>query len=439
MEKIKVVWICHFSNRATRAKLKILSYLFISPLVKFFTGTDVKNKGNVDIAPWVSGLIQEFEKYENIELHVISPQVGLKGLVSEFKIKDICYHFYSPDISFLLNLLTKNVAIWRKLQPASRIVNNIIRRIQPQIVHLIGAENYYHSCVVLDIKKLPILVSCQTIYSNPQRLSFFPQANQTKNWAIELLIHKNQKYFACGGRLHRDLLLKNNPEAIVFKAFFPTKMPVSIESNEIEFDFVCFAAVHGQKKGTIDTVKALASVKEIKPEVKLNIVGKCPQDVRDSLNKLIDDLGIKKNVYFNDYFPAHEDMFKQILKAKFAVLPSKLDVISTTIREAMHLGLPVITYKTSGTPMLNSEKECVLIAELGDVNNLAEKMINLLQSKILADTLRRNAKEFFNNNYNNSDESLKLVETYHAVINHYSKGFEIPQALLFNLDKHPLY
>jgi len=438
-QKIKVVWLCHFSNSQNRAKMNLSSNRYLYRLIKKITGKEAKNTKLKDIAPWISILIQEFEKFEEVELHVISPQAGLRGLVSEFEINGIFFHFYTPDISLFLSALIKNVKLWLKLQPGSPIVKRFIKRIKPDVVNLIGAENYYHSCVVLNLKDIPMLCTCQTIFTNPERLIFNPNADKTKNWAIELLIQHKLTYFGCGGRMHRDLLLENNPEAIVFRAYLPAKMPPGIEEQTKEYDFVCFAAGHGDKKGTNDAIEALAIVKKNKQNVKLNIVGKCNVEVREALNSIIIDLGLSDNVVFYDYFPEHDDMFRQLKKSSFAVLPVKMDDIPSTIREAMFLGLPVVTYKTTGTPMLNKDKKCVLLADIGDIDKLSKNMSMLLESEVLAETLTVNSKEYIEMHFNNAFEARNLVDTYHALINHYTSSKAIPERLLFNPEDFPKY
>lgn len=439
-EKIKVVWLCHFSNSQTRERMKLSSNRFVYTSAKKLLGKETQNKEYRDIAPWISIMIEEFEKMENVELHVISPQVGLKGLTSEFEINGVQYHFYNPDISLFLSSMIRNVKLWLKLQPGSRIVNRFLKKIRPGIVNLIGAENYYHSCVVLDIdKEIPVLVTCQTIYANPERLKYDPEAAKRKNWAVELLIQKDKKYFACGGRMHRDLLLNNNPNALVVNGYLPSRMPVRIEERSKEFDFVCFAAGHGGNKGTEDAIEAIALVKAIKPDVKLNIVGRCSSEVQIVLDQLIEERGVADNVVFHGYFQEHADMFRQVMKSRFAVLPVKMDVISSTTREAMFLGLPVVTYKTSGTPLLNREKECVLLADIGNIYKLAENMVSLLKSDKLAEKLSKNAQEYIDINYNNGKEAQKLKSIYQAVIDHHTLGSIIPEDLLFDPVKHPVY
>ena len=62
MNKLKVIWICGFSNPEIRAKLLLAT----------------KNKYS-DSAPWVTTLIKEFQNMDEIELSIISPHKGLKS------------------------------------------------------------------------------------------------------------------------------------------------------------------------------------------------------------------------------------------------------------------------------------------------------------------------------------------------------------------------
>lgn len=72
--------------------------------------------------------------------------------------------------------------------------------------------------------------------------------------------------------------------------------------------------------------------------------------------------------------------------------PLKLDVISGTIIEAMILGFPVITYKTTGTPYLNKYGEAVLISDIDDVNSLANNMLRIMKEPELVQKMLNNSK-----------------------------------------------
>jgi glycosyltransferase involved in cell wall biosynthesis len=192
-------------------------------------------------------------------------------------------------------------------------------------------------------------------------------------------------------------------------------------------------------KGIEDAIEALAIVKNDFPHVSLNIVGNCPSNYKLFLQKRICDLKLINNITFTNFFPVHYDMLRHVKKAKHAILPIKLDVISSTVIEAILLDLPVVTYKTTGTPYLNREKESVLISNISDVQGLADNMIELLNNPKLAETLKINAKEYIIKTFDNTKSVNRLVADYYAVIEHYNNRREIPEELLFDVKEFPLY
>ena len=98
-EKLKITWICHFSNNEIRERLP-LSEKKLLKCIKFLLGRENKHSYN-DFAPWVTNLIKEFEKFDDIELHIIAPFVGLKYFTSEFEINGVFYHFFKPDLPII--------------------------------------------------------------------------------------------------------------------------------------------------------------------------------------------------------------------------------------------------------------------------------------------------------------------------------------------------
>ncbi len=437
MEKIKVAWICHFSNKIVRQNLP-LSKLSFTNFVK-----NILRKKKVqysDSAPWVNNLIVEFENFEDIELHIIAPHKGMIPFTYEFSLNGIHYHFFRYELPFFISKIDNRLFKNRKKKFLLNrfLVKRFIKKIKPDIVNLIGTENPYYSITALDIENIPVFVSAQTVYTNPLRKIHSDSCHQL-NWDIELKLHSKFRYFGCSGRMHRDLIIKNNPEAIIFKMFFPLQKPPAVKELPKEYDFVFFAAGVAKKKGIEDALDALAIVRKQKPNVKLNVSGRCANSYKKYLLQKIDTLNLQDNVIFNDYFPVHADMHQNLKKSKFALLPVKLDVIPGTIIESIFLGLPVVTYKTTGTPYLNKDGEAVLISEINDIEGLAENMLKLMNSPELAEKLKINAKKIVENEFDNTKSAKRFEKIYKAVIDHYHHNKPIPGELLFSTEEFPIY
>lgn len=438
MEKIKVVWICHFSNHQIRENLPLSSLWFIN-LIKLISGKGGTNKYK-DFAPWITQLIAEFEKINDIELHIISPHSGLKKLTSEFALNDIHYYFFKPEMPLHVDRIVQKVFnIKNRTYRLNRyFVKNFIKRIKPDVVNLFGAENPYYSITALDIKEVPVYVLLQTVLATPFRTKFNFRVDAFR-LELEEEIFKSANYFGTAARMYHDCVVGNNSEANVLEFWFPTQIPPTITTQTKEFEFCFFSNGVSQIKGIEDAIDAFSFVAQSNNNIKMNIIGSCNAEYKTFLNNKISAAGLEGNVVFSGHFPKHADMFKQVKKSKMAVLPNKLDVISSTIREAMFLEIPVVTTITTGTPYLNKRDQTVLLSEIGDIKALANNMLELLNNPELSKKLVENAKKLADEIFDNKAIAKKLVTDNKAILNHFENGVPIPEPLLFNIDNYPEY
>jgi len=437
MEKIKVVWICHFSNKEVKSNLPLFDFSLKNRIKKIL---GKKNPSiHVDFAPWISTLIKEFERFDDVELHVIAPHMGLKRITFEFEINRVHFHFFRPYVFLHVEQIIDRIFKPKKKYRLNRfLVHQYLKKYKPDIVNLFGAENPYYSITALDIQEIPVYVLLQTVLSAP----FNNELNYSIDNArlvIENRVFSSLKYFGTTSRMYHDSVINANPNAEFLEFWFPTENPPSIEEQIIEFDFVFFASGLSQSKGVEDAIEAIAIVNKTLKNARLNIIGYCSAEYKEFLENKVSTLGLNWNIIFSSYFTLHADMFRQVKKAKIALLPHKIDVVSSTIREAMFLGLPIVTYKTTGTPYLNSEMQTVLISDIGDIEGLAKNMIMLLNSPELAQNLVENAKSIARKLFDNTVIAKKLIEQNKAIVNHYRHNTPIPEHLLFKPEEYPNY
>lgn len=429
--KLKVVMVCSFSNAKVRKHLPLSSRKLYT-IGRRLLGLPISNRrGYGDIAGWDTYMIELLKSRGDIELHVISAHTGLKRRVASFVMDGVYYSFVRIEGATLLKHLIPSPSLWHKLNPVRPVVRRIIKRIKPDIIALIGAENSHISGTVLGIKDIPLIVKCQTIYNNPDRAK--TDIVEPKNAFVERLIFKDLRYVAVEAGMHSQLFRQYNQKAFNFKWPLGNLLP-DVRPLKKEYDFVNFAMAMMDKKGYSDAIKALAAVKETHPEVMLNLVGGVSVEYKESLERMVNDLGLKDNVVFTPFFERQDDLFQHIQKSRFALLPCKIDSVASTIRQAMHYELPVVCYETEGTPKLNKDMECVLIAKNSDTEDLAAKMLVLLEDIDRTEALRHNAKEY-SHRWNDDEGNLRqMVGIFHAVVDHYRRGTPIPEELLCKED-----
>ncbi len=424
MEKrIKVVWICHFSNDQIKKNL-LFSPLYFRKLFAKINNSQV-NRWK-DFAVWNTNAIRQFENFEDIDLTVVFPYGGIKGKKQCFDINGVHYvAFRSEDDRFVPVLWDMVIKPKKKEFRSNRkIISSIISENQPDIVHVIGAENPYYSIAALDIpSSIPSVVSLQTLMSSPGFLKNFPIRKESYDYtsAMEQQILNKCNYIGSIESSFKEIICKSiNPNAVFLKMPLAVGVDVDNTQSEKEFDFVYFAA--NISKACDWAIEAFSIACRKRPELKLNVSGYYSEGYKSQLDARINELGISHQVIFTGAKSSHSEVLKQIKKSRFAILPLKVDLISGTIREAMACGLPVVSTITPGTPELNEKRESILLSEKGDFDNMAAQMLRLADNADFASTIQNNAILTVKEKYSNEGFMQLWHKAYYEIIDNYKNG-----------------
>lgn len=389
--------------------------------------------GFSDHASWVRSMILYFEKREDIELHIVGPHIRLKRQIEEFELRGVKYYFFRSEVSSFARLV-KKYKLWKVLQRSGHYFKKILERVNPDLVILSGAENPVTSVSILYANHYPRLCLCQTVYNDPDMHRF--SAGDPLKIAVEQAIFSDVSCFGVYCKKHYELLKRQtSDDKYVFKYNYPPRGLFEPTETAKKYDFVNFAATHGEGKGTHDSIRALALVKKNYPEVTLNIVGGCSEKVKHGLLGLTKELGVENNVVFTPFFEDRNEMLLHIQQSRFAILPSKVDNTSGTMSQAMSLGIPLIVYKTTGTPAFNRDKECVLIAEMDDIKGLANHMMTLLENPEKAERLKKNGRWYKEHQMESNGRNWeRLVSSFQPIIDNFKYGTSIPTYGVFDPD-----
>lgn len=409
---IRVAIVCTFSNQVIRERVHY-SIPWWEKLGKKIIGKT--NNHAADLAIWITNAIHEFEKRTNdVDLHVIAPASFIDEDTA-FDLNGIHYFIFKDEQKTLLGRLIKVL----KLRKNNQFLNNRRRikthlnSIQPQLVHMIGAENPWYSLSLLDVpNNIPTILSLQTLLADKAFLKNYPISTERYNYllSVEKRLLERASYIASGAEKYRNIVHEMYPDAVVLPMSLPVGEEVNNEEEVKQYDFVYFA--RNISKAVEDAIYSFAIANKENPSIMLDIVGEYSVAEKEKLDKILDDKCIKKCVKFEGLLPTHEDVIKQIRKARFALLPLRVDLISSTIREAMANGLPVLTTDTGelGTQKLNEDVECALVTAIGDYESMAKNMIKIMCDHDLERKLRANGylkAEKINSNAVVIDEWIK--------------------------------
>lgn len=299
----------------------------------------------------------------------------------------------------------------------------------PDIVHLHGTE-YKHGLVYMDTyPNKSFLLTIQGIM-NPIAREYwaglgFRDLLRTLNWN-ELKRGKSifaEKYLAYTQALSEGKIIKRvgyltgrsdwdksilaamNPQARYFRCNYNLRSEfysaAKWSTDSIErYTIYGSTALQISYKGGESLIKAVALVRDVYPQVKVKVLLPGCKDgkfyIKTGYNKLvkywIDKYQLWDNFEFISALSA-QGVIDTMLKCHCCVVPSAIENASSTLREAMHLGVPSIAAYRGGMTHLIDDRVDGFFFDYPEYPVLAMRIMELFQSDELCLSISRNAIE----------------------------------------------
>lgn len=162
-----------------------------------------------------------------------------------------------------------------------------------------------------------------------------------------------------------------------------------------EAPLICYFGVIRPRKGVEVLLAAFRETLRRVPGARLLIVGHIKDPYYDSVVRpLVTELGVSEAVVFTGSCPV-EQVSRYLALADLCVLPFEDGVTAkrSSFACAIQHGLPTITTRSAYLPEGLVDRGNVLLVEPGDVQGLAEAMVELLEDEKLREKLFRGADE----------------------------------------------
>lgn len=179
------------------------------------------------------------------------------------------------------------------------------------------------------------------------------------------------------------------------------------EYDRCEKNSIFTIAPSTHMKGTHVLLKALRIVKKEFPDVKLRIPGslekgKLPVITEPPyfryLRRLVAELDLFKNVEFCGKLSS-EQMADYMCRSNLFVMPSRAENLSTTVREALHIGCPCISSLVGVIHETAVHNENLMVYRYEEYEVLAYEIIEMLKDPNRAQELSRNGKSMVQRKY----------------------------------------
>jgi glycosyltransferase involved in cell wall biosynthesis len=397
-KRLKVAWICHFTDKEVQDILKPWKRIR-------------------EMAPWIPSLAKVLENQEAIELHIVSPHEYLSGY-KQFTLRGVHYHFFNAHIPFWGRHWPGffKFDYWSDFTYNKFKVKRIIRKINPDILHLQGAENAYYSSTIFQFKdKYPILVTLQGFLHKLADKNSSMQVR--RRIECELKIYNTFQHFGIRTETMGKVVQSINSNAVPHWHGYGIKiaLPEKKITTEKKYDLVFFARI-SQSKGIEDLLRAVSLLKNQKEDISLLVMGSVSSDYLAKLKELCRTLGIENNITWAGFLPTQADVHEAVSEAKITVLPAHYDMIPGTIIESMLLKIPVVAYNVGSIHELNNKEEVISLVNKDDIAGLAEAIMLLLKDEKLYEERAEKGYKRVVEMLDNSNVFADLLKAYREVI-----------------------
>jgi N-acetyl-alpha-D-glucosaminyl L-malate synthase BshA len=176
---------------------------------------------------------------------------------------------------------------------------------------------------------------------------------------------------------------------------------------------VLSVSVLHKQKGVQYLIKAFKKVQEKIPDTQLLVVGDGPY--RKRLEGLSENLGLQENVLFTGRIPNAETADYYNACNVFVMPTVRVEGLPLIELEAMACGKPVVASNIGGIPSVIEDGVNGLLVKPGDVDELAGKIIDVLEDEKLAAGLGKNARKTIAGKYSREKMAADTIKVYEKV------------------------
>lgn len=256
-----------------------------------------------------------------------------------------------------------------------RCARRLVKQVKPDVVVTIIPH------ITFEVKLATIGLGIPTVFSD--ETSFARKDNRidhfVRHWfyrfgdAITILTHNDERIL--GSKYPQKVVISN-----------PLIYPKFEGDADREKTILAIGPLfEWHLKGFDLLFKAFSQITKRDPEWKIKIAGKIDPNSISYLQKMIEKLGIEKNVEFLDFCPNIKDVMR---KASIYALTSRIEGFSLSLVEAISQGCACIAFDSYGViSEVTDGGKGVIIIQDGDTNAFSENLFRLMSDQQLREKL----------------------------------------------------
>ncbi len=393
---------------------------------------------------WMSALLSDFEKAHEHQI-VVATTASVSEAVKVTNEAGTVFYALPDSVPLVYNEnKSGNIAAWKKLLSDE----------QPDLIQVWGTEFTHGLCALRVAGDIPSVIYMQGVLEAIARYytAGIPNKELKKTVTFrdilkqDSVLRQQRKYYKRAEKEAEMLRLSGNfisenewcnahiktiaPDAA------PHECPLSINHVFAEYSWNLEAAERHSimctapgypLKGLHITLRALAILKKKYPDVKLYVPGE--KQISDGsiqwlvrkrgytkyIEKLIAELGVADNIVWLGALP-QEKLAAQLSKCHVFALCSALENHSSSLKEAMMVGMPCVASNVGGIPEYVTHGENGLIYRFEEYEMLAYYISRIFDDNLLAQTLSEGAKRSARKLHDGADIYNKIIQIYQNIL-----------------------
>jgi len=319
-------------------------------------------------------LVEELKEYPDLEVHIITISHEIKIDKKIEKDKLTIHYLSSPRLPRIITGLTID---------QYKIIKKI-RELKPDIIHAQMTAPVYGFTASLVSKNIPTVLTVHGVVRE-----------EAKSWGgtigylkrvifglMEMYTLKKIKTITVGTQYVEEKIKHISKAKIHVIPVVMGEDYLKVENNEKKNRLLFVGGIE-PRKGLINLLKTIKIIKGTIPTIDLHIVGKIrKQDYFSELQEYLQKNGLEQNVKFTGFL-SQNDLKKEYGECSVFVLPSFEESQGVVLLEAMAASKPVVASNIAGIPYVVDDNKTGFLAEYGNSEDFAEKILLLLKNESL--------------------------------------------------------
>jgi glycosyltransferase involved in cell wall biosynthesis len=278
-------------------------------------------------------------------------------------------------------------------------------------IHTSSSKGFYRKTIIVLIGLL--FRKTIILHFHPTHFCGFYSNTKGMRKAYITSILKYVDAFVVLSKNSKEFLLSYYPDKPIYVIENPVKISEMVNKTGVarEECSLLYLGCFIKAKGVYDLVDAIEIVALHYPNIHLDFFGNMEVE---KLKSYVDDKKMSKYISVNNWIN-FEEKVEALYKHTLLILPSYSEGIPNVILEAMATKTPIISTVVGGLSEILVDRENSVITEVGNPQDLSEKILMCLRDKQLREKISNNAHREVEQKYDVGVIKKKVNEVFEGV------------------------